>query len=125
MRIPVAFRSVLASLRRGKESRPRFRPLSTGSPGLAEKGIPTPFSLRLAEQPDDLRRALPVQLHDVAGPHALEQPLDVLVAQADAPVRFREADRARVVRAMDAESPEAQSNPPRPDGIGCPRSNDL
>src|SRR5262245_307605 len=55
-----------------------------------------PFAfLLLTEQLRNFRRALGVQLDDVARPHALEELLDVAVAQADATVRFRESDRRR------------------------------
>src|ERR1044071_2635129 len=45
------------------------------------------------------RGALGVQFHDVAGPDAFEEPLDVGVAQADAAVRLRVADGGGLVGA--------------------------
>src|SRR5215471_8609232 len=67
--------------------------------------------LLLAEQPRDLGRPLGVQLDDVARAHALEQALDVFVAQANAPVRLREADRPRLIGAVDAVALLAQADP--------------
>src|SRR5262245_41640046 len=65
----------------------------------------------------ELGRPLGVQLHDVARAHALEELLDVLVAQTDAAVRFREADRFRLVGAVQAVAFLAQADPARADRI--------
>src|SRR5262249_59205866 len=66
-----------------------------------------------AEQLNDFRRPLGVQLHDVAGAHAFEQPLDVAVAQPDTAVRLREADRCRLIGAVNAVALLTESAPAR------------
>ena len=43
-------------------------------------------SERGGEQPIELGRPLGMQLHDVAGAHAFEEPLDIGIAKADAAV---------------------------------------
>jgi hypothetical protein len=43
-----------------------------------------------------------MKLHDVAGTNTFEKALDVCVAQPDAPVRLRIADRRGLIGAVDA-----------------------
>src|SRR5204862_3455226 len=71
-------------------------------------GVP---SLWRPEQLGDFRCALGVQLDDVAGAHALEQPLHVPIAQADAAVRVRRPDRPRLVGSVNAVALFVQPNP--------------
>src|SRR5688572_2743642 len=73
------------------------------------------------EERGDLRRALAVQFDDVAGAKPFEQLLDILIAQPDAAVRFGEADRPRLVGAVDAESLHTEPDPSRPDRIAGAR----
>jgi len=49
-----------------------------------------------------LRSSLRMKLHDVAGTNTFEKALDVCVAQPDAPVRLRIADRRGLIGAVDA-----------------------
>src|SRR4051794_32931126 len=74
--------------------------------------------LRDGEEPGDFFIPFGVQFDDVAGAHAFEETLDVLVAQADAAVRLRKADRLRAVGAVNAVALGAEADPPRPDRIG-------
>src|SRR4051794_20248624 len=70
------------------------------------------------EEPRGFVAAFGVQFDDVAGAHAFEETLDVLVAQADAAVRLRKADRLRAVGAVNAVALRAEADPPRADRVG-------
>src|SRR5712692_501969 len=94
-------------------------------PTAVPYGAATSGALRCGEEPGDFRRALGVQLHDIAGAQLLEEPLHVLVPQPDAAVRFREADRAGLIGAVDPVALRAETDPAGADRIAGAGLHDL
>lgn len=65
-----------------------------------------------------------MQFDDITGADALEQLLDILIAQANAAVRLRVADRLRLVGAVDSVALGAQSDPARANRIRSAGNDD-
>ena len=66
-----------------------------------------------------------MELDDVAAADAGEELFDVLIAQADAAVRFGKADGRGCVGAVDAVALRAEPNPAGADRIRAARADDL
>ena len=92
--------------------------VATSSTSFAKNPFPSIGTIMIwtsvgrGEELIELRRPLRMQLHDVASANALEETLDVCVAETDAPVGLGGPDRRRPDRhALDRPEPERLRHP--------------
>src|ERR1044071_9363396 len=88
---------------------------------LVRDQIDSVKSVNGGEELVGFRGALGVELDDIAGRDAFEEPLDIGVAQADAAVRLRVADGRGLIGAVDAVAFLVQADPPAADRVPRPR----